>query len=163
MADKTITVDVPQERVAEFYLWFAHFLQAPAGGGPPRGPRGGFGRRPGGFGDDDVARAAWTPDDLEPARRLYQRLSPPARQMFDLLIDAPGEPISGNDLASRLGLDNGAHSVAGILAWPGRWSRKLGRSFPILTEGRADGATDYRMDAETAAVFAAARTPSPSG
>ena len=156
MADKTITVDVPQERVAEFYLWFAHFLQAPAGMAPPRGPRGGFGR--GRF--EDAERPAWSDGDAELARRLYQRLSPPAREMFDLLIDQPGEPVSGNALAARLGLENGAHSVAGILAWPGRWSRKLGRAFPIITEGREDGATDYRMDAATAAVFAAARAAS---
>lgn len=153
MADKTITVDVPEERVAEFYLWFAHFLQAPAGMAPPRGPRGGFGR--GRFADAE--RHPWSADDVELARRLYHRLSPPAREMFDLLIDAPGVAVSGNELASRLGLDNGAHSVAGILAWPGRWSRKLDREFPISTVGREDGATDYRMDAGTAAVFAAAR------
>ena len=153
MADKTITVDVPQERVAEFYLWFAHFLQAPAGMAPPRGPRGGFGRGWSG----DAERPAWSAGDAELAHRLYHRLSPPAREMFDLLMDQPGEPISGNALAARLGLDNGAHSVAGILAWPGRWSRKLGRAFPIITEGREDGATDYRMDARTAAVFATAR------
>ena len=145
MADKSITVDVPQERVAEFYLWFAHFLQAPAGMAPPRGPRGGFGRGwPG-----DAERPAWSAGDAEQARRLYHRLSPPAREMFDMLIDAPGVPVSGNEIASRLGLENGAHSVAGILAWPGRWSRKLGRAFPITTEGREDGATDYRMDADT--------------
>ena len=156
MADKTITVDVPEDRVAEFYLWFAHFLQAPAGMAPPRGPRGGFGRRPGGFGDESE-RPAWSPDDVPSAQRLYQRLSPPAREMFDMLIDAPGVAVSGNEIASRLGLENGAHSVAGILAWPGRWSRKLGRAFPIITEGRDDGATDYRMDAVTAAVFAQAR------
>ena len=160
MADKSITVDVPQERVAEFYLWFSHFLDAPAGTGPPRGPRGGFGRRPGGLGPDDAERAPWSTDDMEAARRLYHRLSPPAREMFDILIDAPGEPVTGNDLAARLGLENGAHSVAGILAWPGRWSRKLGRVFPITTEGREDGATDYLMDAQTAAVFAKARPAS---
>ena len=157
MADKSITVDVPEERVAEFYLWFSHFLQAPAGMAPPRGPRGGFGR---GGRFADAERPAWSGDDAELAQRLYHRLSPPAREMFDLLIDQPGEPVSGNALAARLGLENGAHSVAGILAWPGRWSRKLGRAFPITTEGREDGATDYRMDAETAAVFKAAREAS---
>ena len=108
------------------------------------------------FGDESE-RPAWSPDDVPSAQRLYQRLSPPAREMFDMLIDAPGVAVSGNEIASRLGLENGAHSVAGILAWPGRWSRKLGRAFPIITEGRDDGATDYRMDAVTAAVFAQAR------
>ena len=57
----------------------------------------------------------------------------------------------------QLGLDKGAHGVAGILAWPGRYSRHLGRVMPIATEGRADGGTDYYMDPETATLFTAAR------
>lgn len=156
MADKSITVDVPEERVPEFYAWFAQFLGAPQGSGPPHGMRGGigFGRGRGAF---DADRREWTADDFEDAARLYGRLSPPARELFDMLIDAPGERFSGNDVASRLRLENGAHGVAGILAWPGRWSRKLGRAFPISTEGRDDGGTDYRMTEVTAELFGRAR------
>jgi hypothetical protein len=43
--------------------------------------------------------------------------------------------------------------VAGILAWPGRYCRHLGRALPIATEGRADGGTDYFMDPEVAGLF----------
>ena len=43
------------------------------------------------------------------------------------------------DIAKRLGLEKGAHGVAGILAWPGRYSRHLDRVLPIATDGRADG------------------------
>jgi hypothetical protein len=52
-----------------------------------------------------------------------------------------------------------------VLAWPGRYSRRLHRVLPIATEGRADGGTDYYMDRETAALFAAARnqTAAPCG
>ena len=60
-------------------------------------------------------------------------------------------------LARRLGLEKGAHGVAGILAWPGRYSRHLHRVLPIDTEGRADGGTDYYIDPDTAAIFTAAR------
>lgn len=161
MPDKQITVGVPEERVAEFYAWFAQFLAAPTGGlGPFRARRGGPGRHggfgpPGGLGGEP---APWTPQDAEQARWLYRKLSDPAGQLFDLLIDTPGERFSGNQLATRLQIQKGAHGVAGVLAWPGRWCRKLGREFPIDTEAREDGGTDYFMSAETAALFGAERT-----
>jgi hypothetical protein len=171
MADKQVTVAVPEERVPEFYVWFASFLAADTGdqpwagrGGPPRGgPRwggpGGRGRGPG-FGPgmrSEHEAEAWSADDAEQATWLYGRLAPPARELFDLLIEEPGRRFSGNEIAARLKLDKGAHGVAGILAWPGRYSRKLGRELPISTEGREDGGTDYYLDDEVAALFAAAR------
>lgn len=165
MTDKKITVDVPEERVPEFYLWFAHFLAAEAGTGPLRGQRGGLGRGrgrghgrgPGGRGPGHHERSAWTEEDLDEARWLYGRLSDPARELFDLLIDDPGTSHSGNEVATRLDLDKGAHGVVGILAWPGRWCSKLGKEFPIITEAREDGGTDYSMSPELAALFAKAR------
>jgi hypothetical protein len=170
MADKQITVGVPEERVPEFYLWFAQFLAADPETGPPRGGpfsrggprgrgRGGFGG-PGGFGPmahGQRESAAWSDTDADEAAWLYGKLAPPARELFDLMIDAPGKRFSGNEIAARLKLDKGAHGVAGILAWPGRYSRKLGREFPIATEGREDGGTDYYLDEDAAALFAAAR------
>jgi hypothetical protein len=154
MADKQITVAVPEERVPEFYVWFAGFLAAERGS-PPWGGRRGGGR--GGprhaFGEP----AAWSAADGEQAAWLYGRLAPPARALFDELIDAPGERRAGNEIAARLGLEKGAHGVAGILAWPGRYSRKVARELPIATEGRADGGTDYYMEPAVAEIFNAAR------
>jgi hypothetical protein len=171
MADKQVTVAVPEERVPEFYLWFASFLAAEAGdqpragrGGPSRGappwggPRG-RGRGPG-FGPGmrlEHEAEAWSADDAEQAAWLYGKLAPPARELLHLLLEEPGRRFSGNEIAARLKLDKGAHGVAGILAWPGRYSRKLGRDLPIATEGRDDGGTDYYLDDEVAALFAAAR------
>jgi hypothetical protein len=156
MADKQITVAVPEERVPEFYVWFANFLSATPGA-PPWGP----GRRRGGPRGGPLhghgEPAAWSAADGDEAAWLYGRLAPPARALFDALIDAPGERRPGNELAARLGLDKGAHGVAGILAWPGRYSRKLARELPIATEGRADGGTDYYMEPDVAELFAAAR------
>ncbi len=164
MADKSVTVEVPEDRVPEFYLWFGAFLASapgsgPPGSGPPRfgrgGPRrGGFGRH----GHED--RRAWTADDLDDARWLYARLSDPARELFDLLIDSPGERHSGNAIAARLEIDKGAHGLAGIVAWPGRWCRKLGLDFPITTTARDDGGTDYAMQPELAELFSRARAAS---
>jgi hypothetical protein len=158
MADKQVTVAVPEERVPEFYMWFAQFLAADPGSGSPRGgpfPRG----RGRGLGPPrpHVDAADWSAQDADQATWLYAKLAPPARELLDLLIDAPGERFSGNDIAARLRLEKGAHGVAGILAWPGRYSRKLGRSLPIATEGRDDGGTDYYLEPEVAELFAAAR------
>jgi hypothetical protein len=68
------------------------------------------------------------------------------------------------EIAKRLRLEKGAHGVAGILAWPGRYCRHLDRVLPIATEGRADGGTDYYMEPDVATLFAAAtsRPPEPS-
>ena len=156
MADKQVTVAVPEERVPEFYVWFAAFLEAEPGTEPrwrARGHRGPRGSR-----HQSNARA-WSADDADQADAvwLYGKLAPPARALFDLLIDAPGERFGGEDIARRLGLDKGAHGLAGILAWPGRYCRHLGRVLPIDTEGRPDGGTDYFMEPDTAAIFAAAR------
>jgi hypothetical protein len=161
VTDKQITVAVPEDRVPEFYAWFAAFLEAEPGSwaaGRVRG-RGRHGRRD--FRHHGEAHA-WSADDADQAAWLYGRLAPPARALFDLLADSPGSRIGGEEIATRLGLDKGAHGVAGILAWPGRYSRRLGRELPIATDGRADGGTDYYMDADTAALFADARSRSKS-
>ena len=155
MADKEVTVAVPEERVPEFYSWFAAFLAAEPGTPPP--PLGRGGRGPRGSRRHGEARA-WSAEDADQAAWLYGRLAPPARELFDVLIDGPGERFGGENIARRLKLDKGAHGVAGILAWPGRYSRHLGRSLPIATEGRADGGTDYYMEPDVAALFAQART-----
>jgi hypothetical protein len=152
MADKRVTVDVPAERVPEFYAWFAAFLAAEPGHGPPRG-RGRGWERGGPYRRDS---APWTAEDGEAAAWLYRKLAPPARALFDLLIEEPGKRHPGNEIAARLELEKGAHGVAGVLAWPGRYCRKLGRDLPIATEGRDDGGTDYFMEPELAKLFATA-------
>jgi hypothetical protein len=152
MADKQVTVAVPEERVPEFYAWFAAFLAADPGAGLPRGR--GPGRR---GGRPHHGAVPWTEADGDAAAWLYAKLAPPARDLFDVLVDAPGQRVAGNELAARLHLAKGAHGVAGLLAWPGRYTRKLGRVFPIATEGRPDGGTDYFMDPGIAALFAQAR------
>jgi len=82
-----------------------------------------------------------------------EKLADPARGLFDLLSGAPGERFSGNDAAACLGLEKGANGVAGILAWPGRYCRHLGRQMPVATAGRPDGGTDYYMEPAVAELF----------
>jgi Family of unknown function (DUF6416) len=155
MADKEVTVAVPEERVPEFYSWFAAFLGAEPGTPPPTSGRGRRGPR--GMRHRGEARA-WSAADADQAAWLYGKLAAPARELFDLLIDAPGERFGGESIAKRLELQKGAHGVAGILAWPGRYCRHLSRVLPIATEGRVDGGTDYFMEPDVAELFAAART-----
>ena len=154
MADKQVTVAVPEERVPEFYAWFAAFLASEPGTPPPFGGRSRHARR-GMHRRGDVRD--WSPEDGEQAAWLYGKLAPPARELFDLLADSPGTRIGGEQLARQLALDKGSHGVAGVLAWPGRYSRHLGRVLPIATAGRPDGGTDYYMDPEIAGLFKAAR------
>jgi hypothetical protein len=155
VADKQITVAVPEERVPEFYAWFATFLASEPGSPPPFGGRGRRGPR----GRHHHGEAhPWSAEDADQAAWLYGRLAPPARELFDLLAEAPGTRIGGEEIARRLGLDKGSHGVAGILAWPGRYSRGLGRVLPIATDGRADGGTDYYMEPAVAELFARARS-----
>lgn len=163
MPDKQVTVGVPEERVPEFYSWFALFLASPPGGplpvpGADRGPGRGPGRHRR-HGPPHAEPRPWSPADTEEAAWLYGRLAPPARRLFDLLATAPGQRIAGEDLAVRIGLDKGAHGVAGVLAWPGRYCRRLGRDMPIATESRADGGTDYFMEPAVAALFTAPAAP----
>jgi hypothetical protein len=155
MADKQVTVAVPEERVPEFYSWFSAFLAAEPGTPPPTGGRGRRGLR----GSHRHTEAlAWSAQDADQAAWLYGKLAPPARALFDLLADAGGDRLGGEEIAKRLALEKGAHGVAGVLAWPGRYSRHVGRVLPIATEGRPDGGTDYYMEPDVAALFGAART-----
>jgi hypothetical protein len=100
---------------------------------------------------------AWSANDADQAAWLYGKLAPPARELFDLLAESPGDRFGGEAIAKRLGLEKGSHGVAGILAWPGRYCRHLGRELPISTAGRDDGGTDYYMEPDVAELFAAAR------
>ncbi|MGO9899929.1 MAG: DUF6416 domain-containing protein [Solirubrobacteraceae bacterium] len=158
MPDKQVTVSVPEDRVPEFYSWFAAFLSAEPGTLSP--PSGG-GRR--GSRDHHHGEAkAWSAQDADQAAWLYRKLAPQARELFDLLAESPGARLGGEDIAKRLKLEKGSHGVAGILAWPGRYSRHLDRVLPIATEGRPDGGTDYYMDPVLAELFTAARASSPT-
>ncbi len=80
MADKEITVAVPEDRVPEFYLWFAAFLAAEPGTPAPVAMRRAFGRRGRKHGWHGQHEAqAWSENDADQAAWLYSKLAPPAR------------------------------------------------------------------------------------
>lgn len=157
MAD--ITVPVPDDRTAEFYqffgLWLAgslSLMQGPPGAleAPPEA--------------SEVAKphelTPWgtTDQDFADAETLWRKYSPRARAMFSLLIDNPDTEYTGVQVAEAVGIPNGAHGVAGVLAWPGRHGFAIGRGLP--TEWREDPDTFegmYRMPAKRAEMFKTVR------
>jgi Family of unknown function (DUF6416) len=105
-------------------------------------------------------RTPWgdTEQDLADAEALWRRYSPAARAMFSLLMDHPDQEYTGEQIAQEVNIPNGAHGVAGVHAWPGRYGNAIGRGLP--SEWREDPETlqsFYWMPAATAQLFRAAR------
>ena len=155
MADKQVTVAVPEERVPEFYAWFAAFLASEPGAAPPFGGRGRRGPR----GSPAPRRGSSPGRRTTPTRRPGStgKLAPPARELFDLLAGRPGARFGGEEIASASGSRRAPTASRASSPGPAATRRHLGRMLPIATEGRADGGTDYYMDPETATLFTAAR------
>lgn len=151
-----ITVPVPAERIPEFYqffgLWLAGSLSLP-GSGPVAA-----GTPPEASGFPPVKEWDNTDSDLEDAVLLWDKFSTNARAMFSLLIDNAGKKFTGEQIAEAANIPNGAHGVAGVLAWPGRHGYAIGRGLP--SSWREDPETlesFYWMSEERASLFRAAR------
>jgi len=129
-----VKVLVPSERVADFYAMVAKWLVEP----PEEDPA--------------MVIEPWAADDLDRAETVWRKMSKSARALFSLLMENPGARISGEQIAQDLNIANGRSGVAGVLAWPGRYSYKVGRKFPIKWESG-----DYWMTPEIADLFKQAR------
>jgi hypothetical protein len=153
-----ITVPVPDDRTAEFYqffgLWLAGSLSLTSS------PSGATESPP------EIAQA--TPPDVRPwgdseqdvtdAEALWRKYSPRARAMFSLLMDNPDREFTGEEIAQAVNIPNGAHGVAGVQAWPGRYGIAIGRELPSAWREDQDTLQSfYWMPARTAQVFKAAR------
>lgn len=150
-----ITVPVPDDRIAEFYLFFGLWL-----GGSLTLPEGGSQILPEAS-RDSGQRRNWTgsDEDREDAEKLWSKMTSRAKGFYNLLIDAPGTVFTGNQIAKELSIPNGANGVAGVLAWPGRYCLNMNRRLPQHWKDGEDGAPSvYWMDAEVAALFAAVRS-----
>ena len=150
-----ITVPVPDDRTAEFYQFFGQWL-----GGSLTLSDGGYEMLSATSGDPGKRRS-WTgsDEDREDAEELWSKMSSRAKGFYNLLIDAPGTEFTGNQIAEKLSIPNGANGVAGVLAWPGRYCLKLNRGLPQHWKHGEDGAASvYWMDADIAALFAAVRS-----
>jgi hypothetical protein len=97
--------------------------------------------------------------DDELARMVWRKFSPRAQAVFSVLMDNPGEAIPADELAAKVGLANGIHGLAGVVAWPSRQCAEAHR-VPLFRYEAAEkpGETGaYWMDPRTAKLFLAAR------
>ena len=158
MAD--ITVPVPDERTAEFYQFFGLWLAGSLSPTPISAETSkGLIEAP-----ESQSYTSWDDDKdqeklLADAEALWKKYSPRARGMFGLLIDNPDTEYTGAQIAEAVGIPNGAHGVAGVLAWPGRHGSAIGRGLPTrFREDPETFETFYWIPANRAEVFKTARS-----
>jgi hypothetical protein len=98
-------------------------------------------------------------DEAELADMAWRKFSPRAQAVFALLMENPGVAMQADEIAVKIGLANGRHGLAGVLAWPSRQCAEMGRTPPFRYESPpAPGETgSYWMDPETAQLFTPAR------
>lgn len=151
-----ITVPVPDDRTAEFYQFFGRWLGGSLGLSPdPSQPPSRA------IAEPEDRRRGWTgaDEDRTDAATLWSKMNNRAKGLFNLMIDSPGTEFTGRQIASELGIPNGANGVAGVLAWPGRYCWNLSRSLPSHWRDGEDGTPSvYWMDADVAVLFAAVRS-----
>jgi hypothetical protein len=147
-----ITVKVPEGYLGEFYLSLGRVW------------RNAEDEARNGADDTDAAESDlgdWVDNDfeLDIAGQVWRKFSSNAKAMFSLLMDNPGDAMTGEELAERLGLPNGKYGVAGILAWPGRHCAAVDRVLLCrFEEASAPGASGtYWIDQEVANLFTKVR------
>jgi hypothetical protein len=136
-----IKVLVPTERIAQFYAMVARWLEGPA--------------------DEETVvsgRKPWSDDDLPLAEEVWGRMNQWSRELFAVFMDSPGQRVSGEQLAEDLHYKNGKYGIVGVMGWPGRYCRAVGRAFPVQwEEGPAGKSGNYWMTPKVAALFRKAR------
>jgi Family of unknown function (DUF6416) len=97
--------------------------------------------------------------DSELAHKAWRKFSPRAQAVFSLLMENPGTAMQADEIAAKIGLANGRHALAGVVAWPSRQCAEFGLTAPFRFDSPdAPGETgSYWMDPETARLFIAAR------
>ncbi len=70
-------------------------------------------------------------------------------------MDNPGIAIPADEIAAKIGLSNGRHGLAGVVAWPSRQCAELRYLPPFRFDNSAapNEAGTYWMDPETAELF----------
>lgn len=98
-------------------------------------------------------------DEAELADMAWRKFSPQAQAVFALLMESPGVAMPADEIAVKIGLANGRHGLAGVVAWPSRQCAEMGRTPPFRYDSPLDpgGSGSYWMDPETAQLFIAAR------
>ena len=153
-----LTVPVPDDRVADFFQFFGRWLDGSLS--LSQSLSGAIGAPSEGLQGAPPDRIPWgnAEQDFADAEALWRKYSPRARIVFSLLMDSPDKEYTGQEIAEATNIPNGAHGVAGVMAWPGRYGHAIGR--PLPAEWREDKETlesFYWMPAATAEVFKVAR------
>jgi hypothetical protein len=101
----------------------------------------------------------WSVLDGDDAAVAWRKFSPRAQAVFSLLMDNPGIAIPADEIAAKIGLTNGRHGLAGVVAWPSRQCAELGFLPPFRFDNSAapNEAGTYWMDPETAELFRGVR------
>jgi hypothetical protein len=115
-----LTVQVPDGQLGRFYTalgecWLRAEHEARDGDGDD---------------EDQQDLQDWDTGDEALAAHVWRKFSTHAKAMFSLLMDHPGDAMTGEDLAAAVGIPNGKYGVAGVLAWPTRHCAAVGR--PLL-------------------------------
>ncbi len=138
-----VTVKVPEDRLAEFYSMFGTWLSTTPGDAPEI---------------DAGGHSPWAADDVDVAAAVWGKFSDVAKGLFSVLIDNPETKFSGEELAGMLGIANGKHGVAGVLAWPGRYCFAVSRVLPWSWEYPVENEPAvYWFTTEMADLFGRAR------
>ncbi|HEY3904821.1 MAG TPA: DUF6416 domain-containing protein [Streptosporangiaceae bacterium] len=97
--------------------------------------------------------------DGEQVDMAWRKFSPRAQAVFSLLMENPGVAMTADEIAVKIGLANGRHALAGVVAWPSRQCAEMGLVAPFRFDApTASGETgSYWMDPETARLFIGAR------
>lgn len=144
-----LTFDVPDRLVGRFYIAVGSVLR-------------------GAQEQDTTAETETEPElhewaaetfDSERAGQAWRKFSPRAQAVFSLLMENPGVSLTADEIAAKVGLANGRHSLAGLVAWPSRACADMGLMPPFRVEapGAPGEVASYWMDPETARLFLDAR------
>ena len=152
MSITNLTVPVPTDRVAEFYRWFADWVDGSSVRMLPEADT------------RNAAESASSGDragkpELDAATRWWKLLKPREREVFSLWISATPNMLTAAEIVEKLGL-NGPRDIPGILSWPGRKGKKVG--FDVRWSFRYDPVTEEPIygleDVEYAEIIGRART-----
>jgi hypothetical protein len=126
----SIDVRVPGERIPDFYRMFSSWLSAEENAVPQS--------------TQQTAKSWFDGDRSSEAVKLLNSVTPFANRILTFLMYHPGQPISAEELAKKVGLPS-PRVMTGSLKSVGVQSRRLGLELPYFLERTVNGSM-YWMD-----------------
>ena len=75
---------------------------------------------------EEAGTSPWLAADVQLMEDVWRKLTTTARNLFDRLLETPGERVSSAELAQVVGVP-GSYQVAGTLSWPGIHCKRVGK------------------------------------